>query len=146
MFAFNIFNPFGTPEELIWIDSVYPLKAGCKPELLSRQVTPGNRPHNAFADTIWSMAMKAKREADKAKPISDLEKEYLTVTALQRPSKDEETKAWNIDKARQAELSKIVAAAVDLSLTASRSGDFKAAIYEVIQGILDAPLPEEGWT
>eukprot|EP00435_Cladocopium_sp_Y103_P048836 s411_g14.t1 len=110
------------------------------------QVTAANRPHNAFADSIWSMAMKAKREADRAKPISDLEKEYLTVTALQRPDESGSKSTWeSIEAARQAELSKIVAAAVDLSLTASRSKDFKASIGSVIQGILETPQPKEGW-
>lgn len=110
------------------------------------QVTAANRPHNAFADSIWSMAMKAKREADRAKPISDLEKEYLTVMALQRPDETGTKSTWeSIEKSRQAELSKIVAAAVDLSLTASRSKDFKASIGSVIQGILETPQPKEGW-
>ena len=91
------------------------------------------------------MAMKAKREADRAKPISDPEKEYLTVTALQRPDEAGTKSTWAIEKSRQAELSKIVAAAVDLSLTASRSKDFKASIGSVIQGILETPQPKEGW-
>lgn len=112
------------------------------------QVTSANRPHNAFADSIWSIASKAKRAAQAAAPISELEKEYLTVTALQRPEESEESKLkWKqaIEDTRRVELSKIVAAAVDLSLTASRSRDFKDSIGTVIRGILQHPQPKEGW-
>ena len=109
------------------------------------KMTKANRPHNAFADSIWSLAMKAKRAAKSSKPIGDLETDYLIVMALQRPG--ETLTSWNIEETRQAELNKIVAAAVDLSITASRSRDFKNSIGLVIQGILK-PLKasEGGWT
>jgi len=109
------------------------------------KMTRANRPHNAFADTIWSLAMKAKRAAKSSKPIGDLETDYLIVMALQRPG--ETLTSWNIEETRQAELNKIVAAAVELSITASRSRDFKNSIGLVIQGILE-PLKasEGGWT
>ena len=83
-----------------------------------------------------AMPLEAKREAERAKPISEVEKDYLLVAALQRPESDLK---WDIEETRRAELHKIVAAAVDLSLTASRSPDFKNSIGSVIQGILDIP-------
>jgi len=109
------------------------------------KMTRANRPHNAFADTIWSLAMKAKQAAKSSKPIAALETDYLIVMALQRPG--ETLTSWNIEETRQAELNKIVAAAVELSITASRSSHFKNSIGLVIQGILEPLKPSEGgWT
>eukprot|EP00913_Durusdinium_trenchii_P002593 g2399.t1 len=41
------------------------------------KVTSDNRPHNAFADSIWQTAMRAKQAAEDAQPISDVEMKQL---------------------------------------------------------------------
>lgn len=95
-------------------------------------MTQQTRPHNAFADSIWHSAMRAKSAAAQAGAISDQEAKYLTVMALQRP----EAVEIDLDESRKQQLCSIVAAAVDLSITASRSRNFKHSIQKVIEGIL----------
>ena len=63
--------------------------------------------------------------------LSASEQGYLTRMALQRPDSLE----MDIDLERQRLFGGIVSAAVDLSITASRSRHFKQAIEKVIEGI-----------
>ncbi|CAK8997191.1 Uncharacterized protein SCF082_LOCUS5116 [Durusdinium trenchii] len=99
------------------------------------KVTSDNRPHNAFADSIWQTAMRAKQAAEDAQPISDVEMKYLTITALQRP--ESKLEAWQeIDSKRQAQLSLIVSAAIDLAISASRSRNFKQSIGTMLETIM----------
>jgi len=97
-------------------------------------VTSENRPHNAFADGVWHAAMRAKRALQEASPVSEAERDFLELTALNRPSLD--PSLFDVAEQRKVELNPVITAAVELSIIASRSAQFKSSMGCVFQQIL----------